>query len=30
MALDVYVAVAYQPAARTITESYLGGASWAW
>jgi hypothetical protein len=30
MALDVYAAVAYQLATRTITESYLGGASWAW
>jgi len=30
MALDVYAAVAYQPATRTISESYLGGASWAW
>jgi hypothetical protein len=30
MALDVYAAVAYQPATRAITESYLGGASWAW
>lgn len=30
MALDVYAAVAYQLATRTITESYLGGASWVW
>jgi len=30
LALDVYAVVAYALASRTVTETYMGGASWLW
>ncbi len=30
LALDVYAVVAYAPASRTVTETYMAGASWFW
>ena len=30
LALDVYAVVAYALASRTVTETYLAGASWFW